>query len=68
MKNYKYRAIVKEMKKNKDSQIDLGQLIGLTSLSIRKKLSGKTEWTISEINTLCKHYGKDFYELFKTEE
>lgn len=68
MDKYKYAYLYSIMKKKHDSQIKVGKLLGVSDLTIRKKLAGKTDWTISEINKLCKHYKKDFYELFKTED
>ncbi len=68
MQKYKYQTLLKEMKKNKDSQEEIGELIGLSSLSVRKKLAGITDWTISEIRILCKYYKMDFKKLFKVEE
>lgn len=64
---YKYATLYQEMRKHKESQTKVGKLVGVNDLSIRKKLAGKTDWTISEIDILCKHYNMDYYELFKKE-
>lgn len=68
MRNYKYAYLYSVMRKKHDSQIKAGKLLGVSDLTIRKKLAGKTDWTISEIEILCSHYKKNYYELFKTEE
>lgn len=67
MKVIKYPNLVGEMAKHGDTQISLGKLLNITNGSVSKKLSGEREWTISEIDTICEHYKKDYYELFKGE-
>ena len=64
-KRYKYANVLAEMKRNYETLKDLSQILGICILTLRKKLAGETEWTIGEIETLCKHYNKDYYELFK---
>jgi len=66
-KKYKYCKVVKEMKQNHETQVDVGKLLGMTDYTLRSKLSGTTQWTIGDIETLCKHYKKDYYELFSEE-
>ena len=61
----KYPNLVAEMAKNGDTQISLGKVIGLAKVTMCLKMSGKTEWTISEIDKICEHYKKNYYELFK---
>lgn len=65
---YKYPKILEYMKKHKESQVELSEVLGMTDITLRNKLAGNTEWTISEIQTLCKHYKTGFYKLFKMEE
>ncbi len=64
----KYPNLLAEMKRNGETQTDVGKLLGVTQLTISKKLAGINDWTITEIETLCKHYGMSFYELFKKNE
>lgn len=66
-KKYLYFTLQTEMLKNRESQEDVGKLIGITANAVRNKLDGKNEWTISEIDILCKHYKKNYYELFEKE-
>lgn len=66
-KKYKYFTLQTEMLRNKESQEEIGRLLGISSTSVRNKLDDKNKWTISEIDALCKHYNKDFYELFEKE-
>ena len=68
MKKVLYPELVGEMAKRGDTQEKLGEILGLTRASVLNKLAGKTEWTINEIDTICKHYKKDYYELFKKNE
>lgn len=65
MKDLKYAELFIAMKKNGDTQKSIANLLGVSQQSISRKLNGKNEWTISEIDKLCEHYNKDYYELFK---
>lgn len=65
MKKVLYPEIVGEMAKHGDNQKTLAKLLDITHASVSRRLSGKSEWTISDVETLCKYYDKDFYELFK---
>lgn len=67
MRAYKYSNLVKEMKVNKVSQRKLSKILEIHENSVRKKLDGKTEWTIGEIEALCDYFKKDYYELFGKE-
>ena len=68
MKKIIYPGLVGEMAKRGDTQEVLAKLLGLPRESISRRLSGKIEWSISEIDKICEHYGKDYYELFKKED
>ena len=61
----KFPNLLAEMKKSGETQNDLARLLKLTQATISRKLSGKVEWGIGEINDICEHYKKDYYELFK---
>lgn len=65
MKKVLYPNLVGEMAKCGDTQEVLAKLLNLPRGSISRRLSGETEWSISEIDKICNHYGKDYYELFK---
>lgn len=65
MKILKYPELVGEMAKHGDTQKTLAKLLDITYSSVSRRLSGRTEWSISEIEKLCEYYGKDYYELFK---
>ena len=65
MKNLKYPNLVGEMAKRGETQSTLAKLLDLHKNSICKRLSGEVEWSIGEIDKLCEHFGKDYYELFK---
>ena len=68
MKKIKYPELVGEMAKRGETQKTLATLLELPCASISRRLSGEIEWSISEIDKICKHYNKDYYELFKKEE
>lgn len=67
MIKYKYSKLTLEMKNNKATQKHLSEILGITDVSFRKKLAGKTDWTIGEIETLCDYFKRDYYELFGKE-
>lgn len=60
----KYPNLAGEMAKNGENQTILAELLGLSKPTISRKLSGQTDWTIGEVEKLCEHYGKDYYQLF----
>lgn len=67
MKQVKYPELLGEMAKHGDTQRTLGKLLGITYSSVCRRMSGKKEWSISEIDKICEHYNKNYYELFKKE-
>lgn len=66
MKKVKYPGLVGEMAKRGDTQKTLSKLLDIPLASISRRLSGEIEWSISEIDKICEHYKKDYYELFKS--
>ena len=46
---------------------DLGQVLGLKAEAVRKRLRGEVNFTLPEIDKICKFYGKTFEELFGSE-
>ena len=61
----KYPKLVEEMKAKREKQKTLAELLGVTRATISRKLKGKIEWSISEVEMICEHYKKDYYQLFK---
>lgn len=60
----KYLNLRFEMMKKHEIGEDVAKILGISKSSFFKKLAGVTEWSIGEIETLCKHYDKDYYYLF----
>ena len=54
-----------EMLKNGDIQETLCKELNITKATFNHRINGKSEWTMSDIEYLCKKYNKDYYELFK---
>lgn len=54
-----------EMTRKGETIGDIGKLVGLSYSTIKRRFSSKSDWTISEIETICDYFGKDYYELFK---
>lgn len=60
----KYKKVFMEMNKRRERIEHLAVLLGVSDVTVRNKLSGVSEWNISEIRELCTHYGMTFEELF----
>lgn len=65
---YAYPNIIIAMAINGDTFQSLANAIGITRQCLFKKMNGETDWTISEIETVCKRFHKNYYELFKRGE
>ena len=65
MKKIKYPGLVAEMARRGITQKDIGKIIGVPHGCISRRMNGEIEWSISEIETLCDYFQKDYYELFK---
>lgn len=65
MKNLLYPELIGEMAKHGDTQRSIAKLLGLSHLTVCRRFAGKSEWTINEVDILCKRYQKNYYELFK---
>lgn len=61
----KFPNLVAEMARNGETQKDLAALLKTNKSTMSRKLNGKTEWTIGDIDIICEHYKKDYYQLFK---
>ena len=61
----KYPKLRAEMAKQGMSQKALAQLLEVSQPTISRKMLGKCDWTIGEIETICNIFNKDYYELFK---
>ena len=68
MKKVIYPGLVAEMAKRGETQEVLSKLLGLRRESISRRMTGKLEWSISEIDKICEYYKKDYYELFKKDK
>lgn len=68
MKKVLYPDLVAEMAKRGETQRSLAKAIGLTYSAVWRRISGKQEWSINEIDKICEHYNKNYYELFKRGE
>lgn len=64
-KDCKYPKLVKEMSDKGENQTILSKQLGLTQATISRKLSGKIDFTIEEVEKICEHFKKGYYELFK---
>ena len=69
MKNAIFPEIVNQMKKRNQTLKDVKDLLGLADVSqVSKRLSGKLQWSIGDVEILCKYYNIDFWKLFKRKE
>lgn len=65
VKESKYPKLVNVMRENKITYVKLANILGIQPYSVYRKIKGRTDWTISEVETLCEHLNKNYYELFK---
>jgi len=42
---------------NRIKQAELAKLLGLTIQSINNKINGRQEFSLTEVKTICSHYG-----------
>ena len=54
-----------EKLKNGETLVTIGKLLGISDASVSRRLSGQTDWKISEIETLCEKFDKSYCELFE---
>lgn len=64
-KETKFPKLVSEMKEGQISQTEIARLIGTSQATISRKLAGKNQWRIGEVETICEFFNKDYYQLFK---
>lgn len=65
VKESKYPKLVNVMRENKITYVKLANILGIQPYSVYRKVKGRTDWTISEVETLCELLNKNYYELFK---
>jgi hypothetical protein len=65
VKESKYPKLVSVMRENKITYVKLANILGIQPYSVYRKVKGRTDWTISEVETLCELLNKNYYELFK---
>lgn len=61
----KYPGLQKAMKENNESCRTLCDLLALPKCSISWRMNKKTDFRISEIDKIMKHYNKTYEELFR---
>lgn len=59
-----YPALAGIMASRGETHQDLGDVLGLSSSAISRRMSGEVEWCISEVKKVCEYYGKSYYDLF----
>jgi hypothetical protein len=65
MRKNLYPGLLAELARHGETYEPLGKAIGISRYAVCCKMTGKTEWTIGEIEKICKHFDKDYYTLFK---
>lgn len=69
MKKTIYPELVNQMTLRNENLKFMVELLGLKEKSqVTRRLSGEIEWTIGEVEILCKHYNMGLWELFKRKE
>lgn len=67
MKKLNYPNLSAEMARHGETQRDLATFLGKEYGAIWRRMTGQVEWSIGEIEKICKHYNKNYYELFTKE-
>ena len=65
MKKRKYPGLIAELATTGETQKQLAGVIGITPMALSNKMTGKSQFTIGEVETICEHYKKNYYELFR---
>ena len=61
----KYPELAAEMVRCGETQKDLAKVLGITNVSLSRKMTGKADFYLEEVVKICNHYKKDYYTLFK---
>lgn len=61
----KFPNLLAEMARCGDTYTSLAEVVGVSVSAIERRLNGKVDWSKSEIDTICDHYGKDYDYLFR---
>ena len=64
MEKVKFSGLLAAMAERDEKQRTLATLLGLSECAISNRINGKTQWRFCEIEKICEHYNKDYYELF----
>ena len=64
-KQIKFPNLLAEMARKGENQKTIAKLLGVAAPTISRKLSGHNDFSITEVEILCEHFGKDYCELFK---
>lgn len=64
-KTVKYPNLLAEIARSGDTYVKLADLLGVSVSAVGRRLNGLVDWSKSEIDTLCDHYGKDYDYLFR---
>lgn len=65
MRETKFPELVGEIAKHGETQTKIANMLGISNNALWRRLTGRTEWTINEIDILCEHYNRNYHELFK---
>lgn len=47
-----------------ESQADIARVLGITRPAVTARLSGRTRWTVAEVEALADHYGVEVAAFF----
>lgn len=68
MNNSKFPEIINQMTLRNERLKTIADLINLDISQVSRRLTGRKQWTICEIEILMKHYGMKYEKLFKRKE
>lgn len=47
----------------RETQADLGEVLGISPVSVAQRLNGRLKWSLEDVQRLCSHYGVTYDQL-----
>lgn len=64
LKRAKFGGLRAAMAEHGHTQKDVAKYLGRTQSYVSNHFRGRTDWSLNDINSLCKLYNKTYEELF----
>ena len=60
-----FPELAAEMAKSGEKQQDIAKLLQMDNSQVTRRLNGSTKWSEQDTIIICKHYNREYKELFK---